>query len=201
MPQFAVYEEAIAPDCCFVIGLALRPLCLGHLAILQKIRSPYSLGKESEASNSDLILAACICSKSWEEARDSISSPSAGLEIRRWRRAATRRWLFFRRPIDWIKEHLAFQSYLYSGMLIPKFWAQQDNTGTRYGAPTELSLKLALIKLGYSESEAMNMYLPYAWFNLLAARELEGGKQILYSQEDEKAWEEARRIEGGLNGP
>lgn len=58
------YAEACLPDVWRILFMQMRPHCVGHQILLRRIGSPFVRG--GAATGKDLVLAALICSKTYE---------------------------------------------------------------------------------------------------------------------------------------
>jgi len=184
--------DAVIPDTYQVLGLELKPFCLGHFFILQK-DVPQIIDGEKETTLAEFLFCCAICSMSYED----------GLKYRTGDTGITSKWVknlmwtgFFRRSkrIDWQAKRKLFQHYLESGLASPKFFVA-DGDGTMLGAHwSEGLLQTLLSCLHIPFSQAMNMHLPLARRLLLSYYESHNGKKILYSAKDEEDERFARDV-------
>lgn len=197
--KYADYYECAVPTRYRVLGLRLKPFCLGHRLNLIRLQSPFVFGEQSIATNRDLLLALMICACSFEEGQEFLSSPSAiKREIRRWDKMVGRRWWIFARKVDWAEAKRLFLEILREASLQPKVWRRTETAEgslVEVGAPEELALRVSLLGK-MTQSEIMNAYLPSVWFDYYALREREEGRKIFYTHQDQLDQMEAEMTDG-----
>lgn len=169
MSKYCTYLDAVVPTPFRVLGVQLRPLCLGHLLLLERIESPYVGSENVEAK--DLMLAVLLCSKTFEAGCALVSS-AYGLseEMASWQRMLRGGW-FRRRKIDWVQANQLFGEYLEDGQRRADVW-QRQHDGPSMTAPWQEIVSVTLTRTGWTESEIMNCYMPRLWVRYYTALEL-----------------------------
>ena len=180
--QFADYYDSECPIPFRVLGLRLRPWCLGHRLNLIRIESPFVFGEAESASDEDLLKALIVCACDWRQGLELFDHPEKlRHEIARWKRLVVRKLFLFRRKLPWESAHLIFRESIRLGNFRPKVFLEDG--GKRLGAPFELALKSNLLPI-LSEDEIMNMYLPKLWFIYYARMEWDRCERFLWSIQD-----------------
>ena len=196
MTRYAKFESAQTPAPYRVLGLRLRPLCMGHLLLMDRLGLPANA--ELLIPDSQLLLALIVCGSTYEDGCELLSSPRAlRVEIARWKRKVSRRFWFLPRRLDFEEARQIFSKYLEEGSLLPKFRIYEDGPPMKLGAPGLLLLKVRLMEF-MSESEALNKHLPLAYLEVFARSEIERGKKLLYDAGDDRLEEMFRNQEAEL---
>jgi len=190
--------EAHLPPQFQILGLYLKPFCLGHYMILSS-DVPSILDIQQEIKTSDFLYAIYICANSFEDGlRFRVEGDSS---VRVWSDKVLRRGMIVpSRRIDLVNRFTLFRDYLEAGLSVPKFWAN-DGPSISLGSHWSEHLIVTLMAhLGCSESQSMNMYLPLARRRYMTYWEIQNGKKILYSDQDSEDQEFARSLERKRNG-
>ena len=173
------YARAAVPRPYRVLGLTLRPYCLGHALLLELLNSPFTRDDQQPGFN-DLVLAVLICANTYETASELIRSTSMPLGVRLWRWQVRCR-LSQAGMLDRIR---LVAEYIKEGSKAPRVWA---NPELRHGssAPRLAILKLnLLIHLRKGESEAFNTPLGLALWESAAFWESQGALELLTQTDD-----------------
>ncbi len=160
------YAKSCHPVQWRVLGRTLKPLCHGHLLLLEAIESPFVVG--GPVTLAALLSAVWICS--YEHASDAHGSKSWAFT---W-------WILYVRARSkasktFAAEKLAiFEAYMNAAYAeAPK--ANADKKATRTStSPLALHRTHELMRLGYTESEALNMPIAKADWRCKGALEAEG---------------------------
>ena len=173
------FLAALFPGSHRVLGVRLRPYCLGHLAALMAIGAPLVAGDGARIGAGDLLAAVRVCrSPGWP-----VLSP---YDLRpRWR-DAVRRWWLERKPTRLRAAVQAFMDYQDAHCSFPKFYSQESTkeddvdrgdvpTGNRLSAPFLLSRVCAVVmRTSVSQAEAWQMPLALPSWMIGTLDELEG---------------------------
>ncbi len=175
----ADYLRALFPDNYGVAGVWLKPYCLGHVFLLERISSPF-VGFEREISLGDLRLALAICKRTYPDALVYVRRAS------KWNmplRICTRER--FEKGVS------QFIDYVQKSSTHPTCW---NGLGRKIGSPFLQSIKLTLIaRLGKTELEAMSCPLALALWDYMAYWEMEDRMQIV-SDEQKQAMAFAKSL-------
>lgn len=184
-----------------ILGLKLRPFCLGHYFLMEKYKCAFIGEVGGEVGFSDLLIALLICSRTYEEFLEFET-----LEDNSWLdRTSVWKWLCKRfsfltyrplslkqwckkwgqqigkaakrREINLIKEFKAFPLYMNEGIEEPAHDIEQDGDGNRAESGTHWTQNLLYVltkELGYSQSEALNLPISRALADKYKWLEAEG---------------------------
>ena len=198
----ADYHIAAIPEPYQILGLRLKPFCLGHFMLMSRFGCAFASDVAAAAEHSDLILACLICSRSYEDFLAFIDRPST-IPVNILKRP---RWIWFlqrllsklfglkyltsKQETGWrddvkawgeqigfefdLAEKVAlFNDYLERAFRQPVV-IYEGETSTS-GAHWSTVLKVALTgPLGYSQSEAMNLPLEQAFWEFYKNAENNG---------------------------
>ncbi len=177
------YAKACNPDPRKVIGVSLRPFCIGHAILLQSVDSPFVSASGKFTTIPDLLLAVWICSQSFDRASGQMNTALGW----RWKFKSFVAGLVL--ALNWkvFSERVAqFESYLAAqNENAPHVW--NDSKMTRAStAPGLLLLKRDLVaRCGFTESEALNMPLAKAKWERAAWMEAEGACDFRTDQDEQ----------------
>lgn len=161
------YIESWFIDDRVILGQRLRPLSLGHLLLLGRVKSKYVEGGVPMLD--DLLLGLIICSNDFKTGCALIESPDELFRgVYKWgRRLNFHPWYkLWRRkaPPNLELASNDFQQYLKDGQKRPRLMFPDDpNDGPKSGAPWVERLLTNLRGLGVPESVAMDMPLRRLW--------------------------------------
>ena len=175
MPASA-YSAAMAPQPCRVLGRDLKPFCLGHHLLSQRLGLDW-------IDSADFLLAVLLCAHSYEDGLQLLRSGRILVALESWRRQLRPRWWGRCKQIDFTNGQLVFGEYIKEGYSRPKLWQYQDG-GLELSAPWENLLKVRLVGAGFSESAVLNKYLPLAWWDYYTVLELRQADRIV----DPRQW-------------
>lgn len=200
----AAWFTAAVPDApVTVLKLRLRPYCLGHEILLTRLGSPF-VNAERETRNAEsesdlraaLLLAALVCSQTFEDACKSLHSPFLGLFLRFWRmrlRVATKATEGTKG--SWSAELIRFVNYVRAGTWMPEVNPPKAGTGRALKSPWPFRLAAILMReLGLSESDALNMPMARASAYYAAIGDLEGTVD-LFGPEDQALLDKVAELE------
>jgi hypothetical protein len=185
------FAQASMPDAFRVAGMRLRPHCLGHALLLQRLSSPWAGRPVSPAGFvlapllGDLTLAVFICQRSPSAALAQLRRKSTplGLSIAAWRIA--------RPGLETADAEL--RAYLLAAWPEIEWWKSPDRTRT-LGADLLQSLVLTQRRLGATLEGAMNIPLAVALWDQAAEAERQGALSLV-SDADRVMMEQARLLD------
>lgn len=188
------YISAVIPEPVTILGLRLRPFCIGHYQILSRFDCSYVSEKETVASREDLIFAVLVCSMS---PADFIEWAARDEKPTGWQRLLA--WCLRKQPkgrlekaiadwgrkigvFDFAEKSAMFQKYLADNSKMPRFWEEEG--GKASGAHWSQSVMLCLTsKLGYTHKEAEELPLSQAFHDFLKHAESEGSVRLMTEEE------------------
>jgi hypothetical protein len=80
----AAIAHAFAPDDYVIAGVRLRPLSVGHVALLERCQSSFVTGEDHTIG--DLLTSVLVCSAPHEDALARLKSGELQREVMRWQR-------------------------------------------------------------------------------------------------------------------
>lgn len=173
-----------APTVC--LKYRLKPYCLGHDILINRIASPLASFDLIGVSPKDLLAAVLICSQSYEEGEKSLRSPWLGLLLRVWRIRL--------RQTNWFTETEKFIRYRTNGMWMPETCPPAK--GRTLDSPWQFRLAAQLMeKFNLTESQALNLPLVRAHIYYAAIGDVEGSIK-LYGEKEAAMSRKLDEIEG-----
>lgn len=170
-----------------VRGLTLVPLTLGHLLLLERMRSPYASG-DPHPTSGQTALALWICSRDWQTAASRIN-------------AFWTRWV-----LSWMGAAVNISPEWYADRLREYFAFHRQSPDRRelrersadelppMGAPLVAALKVGVMaELGISEADALDRPLLACLWDLAVCRERAGAIQIIRDPTDAEIAEQQSR--------
>lgn len=172
----AAYAKAAIPEPFQILGLRLKPFCIGHYLHMSRFNVAFVSDEDEPATFNDLVLGVLICSKTYEEFLEFLNQPDTEEQITKWGQECQ---LF-----DMAEKVALFSKYIADGSVMPKFW--EEESGRPSGAHWTQSVKLILTsELGYTNSEAINLPLPQAFLDFFKFCEGKGTVRLLTEAEIE----------------
>ncbi len=173
------YLRALLPDRYGVAGVWLKPYCLGHVFLLERIGSPF-VDFHREATLDDLRIALAICKRTYPAALKWIS-----------RSAVWRMPLRFCSQKKFMAGVEQFIDYVNKSFTHPECWQGQ---GRKMGTPFLQSVKLTLMMhLHKTELEALSCPVALAVWDYTGCWELKDRMQII-GQQDRDAMRLAKAL-------
>lgn len=148
------------PHCVF--GTMLRPFSLGHHLLLVRTASPFAASPENTDSLESLGLSVFLCADKPSSVLKSLIDGNWESEFARWSKSIGPR-MFRRARFDAKQEREKFAAYLRDGYRLAPVLRRNGNA-IHFSAPWECLLASRLMQGGFSHREAMEMYLPAAWY-------------------------------------
>jgi hypothetical protein len=157
--QLNNYTKALIPEPYTLLGIELKPFCLGHIFLMQRFGCAFSSeSPDTMGGIDDLLLGISICSRTYEEFLEFVNTPK---ELKEW----TKKWGKYikketkKKNFDILSKFEFFREYLKSGIFIPKYWEletseHKEQSGTHW---THTVLNTLTSELGYTQSEALNV--------------------------------------------
>lgn len=182
MKRYADAKETVPPPCT-ILGVELRPFCLGHHLLFKSLGLPFAGDDDAGFTYDEMMLGIAVCGLSYEETVAAIHNGTWPNTIARWRKAAAGPW-WKRRELDLEGAAFMFREYLADGYRMPPLWRRPGDKGITMSAPWESLLKCRLVSAGFTESEALNGYMPGRWYDYFTVAELQASERC----EDLKSW-------------
>lgn len=182
----------VVPEPCRIIGTALRPFCLGHHLLFKRLALPFTFDPTAPFEKEQMVIGIVICAgESYEWTLGQMLRNRWQGVVEDWKRRA-RGPVWRRQRVDWGGAEGLFRAYLTDGYRDCPTW-KYASQGVELSAPWELLLKVRLVASGFSESEALNGYLPARWYDYFTANELrqletcrdaKNWKRVFYTRSD-----------------
>lgn len=168
--MIASYPREAIPEPYQILGLRLKPICLGHYIHMERFGVSFANGDPATpAGLSDLVMAVAICSMTYEEFPRFLENPHWRKRLKVWGGKCS---------IFDIQEKVSlFQRYLEEGSRKPI--VVFENNSTESGAHWAQCVKLALVELGYTASQALNLPLGEAFADFYKRAENAGVLRIV----------------------
>jgi hypothetical protein len=153
------YLKAAMPEPYIVLGVPLRPFCLGHILLMKRFDCRFGDDAEGFRGIEDLLLGIAICSRSYEDFQEFIYNP---VEFESWvskwgqvvERLSTEELDF-----NMFEKFMLFKRYMNEGTQIPAFFSSGDNGNPPTVHWTQSLLQALVAEMKFKESEALNMPL------------------------------------------
>jgi hypothetical protein len=178
------YGTALLPARYNICGVELKPFCLGHLILLEQINNPLvastPLNVETQEGLFHLFEAILICALSFEDATEFLTNDDEYKNlVDKFNKNliknmdADSSWNFFTR-IQSFKEYLSFH------MEMPIYTEEREG-GDNIPSGTDWKQNIFVIfkKLGYGESEILNMNLRKLFYQWCSYAEAEGAIKVM----------------------
>lgn len=160
------YITAAIPEPFTILGLRLRPFCLGHYFLMRRFGVDFIADDSCNASIDDLVFGCLICSNTYEGFLELLNSGELPKEVEKW---GAKIGLDF----DLGDKVQLFNKYLEGAFRQPVV-IYEGKTSTS-GAHWSQIIKCALISpCGYSMSEALNLPLAQAFADFYKNAESNG---------------------------
>lgn len=180
LPEFASLLETPTFK---AFGIALAPLSLGHVFLLESIQSPL-ITNTAKAEISDLLLLVLVCSRPYQEASKTLKDPELATRIE----SMAQTWAKTLSKTTTIEEQAkTIEAYLLHYLQAPPRWG---GSGSRLKTPWQLYLITQLQKeLGITEQEAWSMPCNKAFGYYAAIAEGYGDKELMTDEEAKRVSE------------
>lgn len=156
---------AAIPEPFQILGLALKPFCLGHYYAMRRFDVAFVSDESCDATVEDLILGVLICSMTPEDFLEFISSATCKEEIKTWGEQIGLQF-------DLSEKVQLFNDYIERASRQPVIIYTGETSGS--GSHWSQTIKYALLNSGLSLQEATNLPLSEA-FALFYKRAEENG--------------------------
>jgi len=173
------YKDALFSPKHVVCAVRLRPMCLGHILLLQAINSPYITSTENtDSSAEDLYLAVLICGMSFEDGERFIKDDKFYQKLKRQFEKTLIKDIKSKDKWSYKVENVKFQNYLkYYLLSMPKYETLFESKGLTSGMDW-IAGTVTLFKKQNTESEVLNMSLVKLFYEQCSMFEAEGGIRV-----------------------
>jgi hypothetical protein len=178
------YGDALIPIEKAICGVVLKPLCLGHLLLLEKTNNPVMSKEEVALGYQDGVYrffqALLVCALSYEDGCKLLGDTELFLE--EWELFQNNLIKNIEREPDWnIYSKLSlFKDYMAYYLDMPFYEVlQKDTGGTKSGTDWKAAIAIIFKKLDYSQSEILNMPMNKLFQEWTANAEAEGQIKVV----------------------
>lgn len=194
------FYAAAIPEQRFVLGLALKPLSVGHIILLHRIKSAFVCG-DTFPDYEDLVCSALVCSLSYEDALEVIEDPDTPKVLKRWADKLTgnREWLVrfgFKLPrvID-LKAHCeVMANYIAEQSKLPHY-SYAPGDFKEQSCPSVQLVKVTLMRdMKFTDSEILNRSWILCLWDYITLKALKGEVRMVDKEKIDDALEVAERL-------
>jgi hypothetical protein len=174
--QPQTYSAAAIPEPFQILGLRLRPFCLGHYWLMERFNLAFVAAEKKEVTLSDLTMAVLICSMTYEDFLEFIDEADWMTKIKAWGESCG--------GFDIYEKIALFEKYISNALQQPDVVFEGETKES--GAHWSQALFSALTgNCGYTAVEARNMPLGQAFMDFFKVAEQSGVIRILSREESD----------------
>ena len=202
------YIHAVVPDTYNILGVTLKPYCIGHYLLMMKYNCSvvnYDVNSVHDVASdiSDILLALSICSRTYEEFIDYVNGyhyersffgfggytkvydPSYFTRYNaKWGKALKKACK--NKDFNLLQHIEVFKRYMDDGCAEPSFAYDDNDNGDISGSHwTQNILNVLTSECGYTHSEAINLPLTLAFADFYKFIEKNGGGRLISDKEKE----------------
>lgn len=192
------------PEPTTILGLRLRPLSLGHLVILHRIKSSFVTDGELFTPH-DLALSVLVCSLDYKSGCDLFNEPNLPELFTKWHDKLTGRGWMARiglrkpKPIDYAAKSAEFAKYLSDGSTGPGY-TFNDSEFSEIDCPSVQLIKVSLMRdIGFSEAEIMDRAWSLCLWDFVTLRALSGQVKMVNIDKLRAAQQAANELQERIN--
>ncbi len=181
------YGEALFTNVFTICGVRLRPFSLGHLILLETLSNPLIHSEKIEMTFEESIghffIALLICGMTYEDAVILLTDEKIfSEEIKRFCDNLVENMKI---EPDWNIPYklTAFNEYMKKHLEMPYYDEKTTNTESPSGTDWKSSIFVIFKKMGYTESEILNMPLRKLFLEWATFAESEGAIKVMNSYE------------------
>ena len=177
------YGNAILPTTYTICGVELKPFCLGYLILLEQTGNPLVAPDVNNVGLQEGILwlfqAILVCSMTYEDNVKVLNSEKEYKELcdmftknLHENMKADNKWNF-------MEKMYMFKEYLQYHMDMPIYSEERQSTETPSGSDWKQNIFVIFKKLGYSESDILNMNMKKLFYEWTSYAESEGAIKVM----------------------
>lgn len=192
------FHAVAIPEPTTILGVRLRPLSLGHIIILGRVKSSFVTQGESTTLD-DLALSVLICSLTYKRGVDLFNRTDLPRLFRRWHRKLIGR-LWWKQTIDYQKKAEEFAEYIKRGSEIPNYAFRAEDF-TDMNCPSVQIVKVAMMRdLHIPEAELMDRSWAMCLWDYVTLKAMAGQVQMVDGDAIASAQAVADRLAEKFNG-
>lgn len=169
---------------CRVLGTMLRPFSLGHHLLFTKLGLGFAGNPYYDSDPPQLAMAVFLCAAPHSDVESAMVRDEWADEFSKWAGRLKPKHFWSKPTFNHSTEASRFCDYLEAGYQRPPIWKHETASSVTLSAPWECLLKCRLISGGYSEREALEKYLPAAWYDYFTLLEIDQAANSV----DPKRW-------------
>ena len=176
------FYSAVIPEPTTILGIRLRPLSLGHLVILHRLRSSFVTPDEPFTLH-DLALSVLVCSMSYKDGLKLFEKRSMESVFRLWHwklNGGLLAWLGLRKPavIDYEHKATAFVEYLRRHCQSP-YYSYEPSKAEPIHCPEVQLVRVALMRaLRITDEEIMDRPWALCLWDNITLKALDGNVKM-----------------------
>lgn len=177
------YSSALIPINFTICGVVLKPFSMGHMLILESLASPLVSSEKSNISMEDGIYnffaALLVCAQSYEDNLITLNNDNLYKETMSQFIYNLMKNIDFDPNWNIYSKLNMFKEYMDYYMDIPFFTEQTDNSNDiPSGTDWKQNIFVVFKKMGYTESEILNMNFKKLFYEWCSWAESEGGIKV-----------------------
>lgn len=192
------FYSAAIPEPTTILGIRLRPLSLGHLVILHRLRSSFVTPDEPFTIH-DLALSVLVCSMSYKDGLKLFENRSMDSVFRLWHfklRGGLLAWLRLRKAveIDYEQKATEFVEYLRRHCR-PPHYEYEPSKAIPIHCPEVQIVRVSLMRsLGITDDEIMDRPWALCLWDHVTLKALDGNVKLTDREAIREALETANRM-------
>lgn len=172
------YNSAILPQQFNVCGIDLRPFCLGHLLLLERIQSPLLNTEQINLNLGDglhsFLMALSICALKYEDGIKLLTDDEYAKEAIDVIKTTISKEMEMDKDWNIFYKLDKFKQYMSYFFEMPIYSVEQKDDKPPTGMDWKVGIWQTFKKMGYSESEILNMNMRRLFYEWCSHAENEG---------------------------
>jgi hypothetical protein len=178
------YTEAILPRSFTICGITLKPFSLGHLLLLERMNNPLiAMTEESfdmDVGLSHFFQALCICALTYEDGLKMINDEEFSKEVIEVIQKSIDHNMSIEPNWNIYGKNNIFKEYMQYFFEIPTYSVEsRNNEGASTGLDWKIGIWQTFKRMGYSETEILNMNMRRLFYEWCQYAESEGTIKVV----------------------
>lgn len=177
------YTDALFPNIYSICGVELRPLCLGHLMILEKLENPVVSQIAADYPIADglayFYAALLVCALSYEDNIKYLNDETLYKELMDEFTVNLIKNMEQDKSWNIFAKMSMFREYFNYYMDVPIYVEERTDTSIPTGTDWKQNIYLVFKKLGYKDTEIYNMNIRRLFYEWCSYMEGEGGIKVM----------------------
>lgn len=177
------YTDAVIPITFSICGVELKPLCLGHLLVLEKLENPIISKEEISCNMEEGMLwffnALLVCALSYEDNIKYLNDDTLYKEL--IDEFTVNLLINIEKDKDWniFAKIQLFKEYMNFHLDIPIYTEERTDNSLPSGTDWKQNIYLVFKKMGYKDKEIYNMNIRRLFYEWCSYAESEGGIKVM----------------------